>query len=391
MEGRQAMVDRGTLAAGAVVFGVVAGFSLACTRTDAAETLEGTVVHVAYFVPGDREAIPGYVDRMDRVMTEVQRFYRDGMAAAGYGARTFGLDRDERGKLKVYLVEGQKPMLEYGRNASRAVRREVRSSLAEAGLDVDGQTLVIFELLLDWRGEKAVEVGPYCGGGNHLRGTAWVFDDRLLDPRQLGSKEPGGYYHRPCSIGEFNSHYIGGVAHELGHAFGLPHACQRTADRERGTALMGAGNHTYGQELRGEGKGTFLTDASAMMLAETRAFAGDLENARTRPQCEVNDLEAAFENGELIIAGEVATSPAASGIAAYNDPENRRGDYDAVAWTSSVDTQGRFRLAIGELRPGAYQLRLLVCHAGGAKSRFSYDYEVDAEGRPDVGAFGSSH
>jgi len=391
MEGRQAMVDRGKLAARVVVFGVLASSWLVCTRTNAADVPERAVVHVAYFVPDDREVIPGYVDRLDRVMTEVQRFYGDGMASAGYGAKTFSLDRDEQGQLKVYLVKGQKPMIEYGRNASRAVRREVRSSLAEAGLDVNGETLVIFEVLLDWRGEKAVEVGPYCGGGSHLSGTAWVFDDRLLDPRQLGSKEPGGYYHRPCSIGEFNSHYIGGVAHELGHAFGLPHACQRRADRERGTALMGAGNHTYGQELRREGKGTFLTDASAMMLAETRSFAGDLENARKRPRCEVTDLKAAFESGTLTITGELAAAPPAFGIAAYNDPQHRSGDYDAVAWTSKVGSQGRFRLEIGELRPGPFQLRLLVCHEGGAKSRFSYDYEVDAEGRPDVDAFGSSH
>lgn len=235
MEERQAMVDRGKLAVRAVVFGVVASSWLVCTRTDAADAPEGAIVHVAYFVPGDREAIPGYVDRLERVMMEVQRFYRDGMASAGYGPKTFALDRDQQGSLKVHLVEGRQPMRDYGRNASGAVRREVHGALAKRGLDVNGETLVIFELLLEWRGEKAVEVGPYCGGGNHLSGTAWVYDDRLLDPRQLGSKEPGGYYHRPCSIGEFNSHYIGGVAHELGHAFGLPHACQRKADRERGT------------------------------------------------------------------------------------------------------------------------------------------------------------
>jgi len=385
------MIDQGGRTARGTILVVVAGFALACPCADAADALEGAVVHVAYFVPGDREPIPGYVDRMDRVMREVQRFYRDGMASAGYGAGTFRLDRDEQGRLKVGLVRGRQPMSDYGRNDAGALRREVRHALAEAGLDVDGETLVIFEVLLDWRGEKAVEIGPYCGGGNHLSGTAWVYDDGMLDPRRLGSTDPGGYYHRPCSVGEFNSHYIGGVAHELGHAFGLPHACQRKTDRERGTALMGAGNHTYGQELRREGKGTFLTDTSAMMLSQTRAFAGDLENARNRPRSKLTDLEAAFDGDVLTLEGALSAAPLAFGIAAYNDPQDRPGDYDAVGWTAKVDGEGKFKLQIGELRPGTYQLRLRACHEGGTKSLLSFDYEVDRHGKPDVDLFGSSH
>ena len=103
-----------------------------------------------------------------------------------------------------------------------------------------------------------------------------------MDPRLLSFKESRGYYHRPCSLGEFNSHYIGGVTHELGHAFGLPHACQRHDDLQRGIALMGAGNHPYGNEHRGEGRGTCLTEASAMLLAYSRPFAGNVKGARQR-------------------------------------------------------------------------------------------------------------
>ncbi len=132
---------------------------------------------------------------------------------------------------------------------SGKVRKEVKDALARQDIDVDCQTSLIFQVLLAWEGNKATEIGPYVGGGNHLAGTAWVYDDSHLDPRLLGSKAPGGYYGGPCSLGAFNSHYIGGVAHELGHAFGLPHDCQRKAETAtRGSSLMGGGNHTYGQE-----------------------------------------------------------------------------------------------------------------------------------------------
>ena len=348
---------------------------------------QGGVVRVAYFVPSDREPIAGYVERFDRVLTEVQRFYRDGLAAAGYGPLTFGLDRDDAGALRVHLVRGRQPMLAYGRNASGAVRREVKAALAKAGVDIDRETVVIFELLLAWEGGKATEIGPYCGGGNHRTGTAWVYDDALLDPRKLGSKQFGGYYHRPCSVGQFNTHYIGGVAHEMGHGFGLPHVCERKADRSRGKALMGGGNHTYGQERRGEGPGTFLSAASAMLLSRTRPFAGDLPGARTAPTCRFEELDATFDAGVLTLTGRLAAAPPAHGIAAYDDWAKVRADYEAVGWTCKVDGDGRFRLAVGELRPGASQLRLLVCHANGARSRFAFDYTASPDGKPDLDPF----
>src|SRR5438445_701049 len=70
---------------------------------------------VAYFVPSDRLAIPGYVERLDGVLTEVQRFYREGMKAAGYGSLTFDLARDKEGKLEVHTIQGKHPMHDYGR------------------------------------------------------------------------------------------------------------------------------------------------------------------------------------------------------------------------------------------------------------------------------------
>ena len=44
------------------------------------------VLHVAYFVPNDREPEPDSIVRLDRVLADVQRFYREGMRQ--YGLRT---------------------------------------------------------------------------------------------------------------------------------------------------------------------------------------------------------------------------------------------------------------------------------------------------------------
>ncbi len=358
-----------------------------CQATFAAEPPQPPPVRLACFIPKDRELIPGHVERIDRVMSEVQRFYREGMAANGYGPLTFALDRERDGRLRVLEVRGREPMSGYGRDDADKVRSEVKAAFAAKGVDIDKETVVIFELLLAWEGKVARELGPYVGGGDHLAGTAWVYDDALLDPRQLGSKEPGGYYGRPCSIGEFNSHYIGGVAHELGHAFGLPHACEREVDRDRGHALMGGGNHTYGEELRGEGRGSFLSAASAMLLARSRPFAGNLPGAREQGRSELLEFSAAFAQGKLRFTGRLKAYPPAFGIAAYNDLESIPANYDAVAWTCPVNASGAFQLEVGELRPGDSQLRLIVCHTNGGTSQFAYDYKVDDRRQVDPAVF----
>lgn len=340
---------------------------------------------IAYFVTIDRVPIPGYVDRLDGIMTEVQRFYRDGMQAAGYGPLTFALPRDTAGKLDVRLVAGKHEMSAYGRNDSDKVRREVEGALAAKGISMGQRTLVIFQTLLKWDGSTAVEVGPYVGGGSHLAGTAWVYDDALLDPRRLSSKEPGGFYGRPCSIGEFNSHYIGGVAHELGHALGLPHVAGPRSEPRH--SLMGDGNHTYGEELRKEGSGSYLHPASAMLLARCRPFVGALEGAESVSRAELAQIEASFNDGQIILAGKLEAEPAAFGIVAYNDFVPIPDDYDAKGWICSVDSSGRFRVAVRELRSGPYELRLQVCHTNGATSGFAYRYEVSSSGVPNLSAF----
>jgi len=368
-----------------VIVLAVLGSASSRAAEQVASDLARPKLHVAYFVPTDRTPEPDRVARLDRVMTEVQRFYREGMKQNGFGPMTFELDRDAKGALKLYEVRGAEPMRSYGRDDSEKVRREVKAALAKEGLNLDFETIVIFELLLEWKGDKATEVGPYVGGGNAHGGTAWVFDDAKLDPVLLASKEPGGCYGGPCSIGQFNTHYIGGVSHELGHALGLPHDKERDSERpSKGNSLMGSGNHTYGEQLRGEGPGTFLTAASALPLSVHPLFTGK-RKMPTKVTCEIYDLTAAPDKGKLTLAGRLQGGPKIIGVVAYNDAQDIRDDYDATGWISRVDGEGRFGFVIEDLRPVGYDLRLSAISESGDERQFAYRYTVDSDNRPDVG------
>ena len=363
---------------------VVLGFSMVNAQ-------EVPPIKVISFVPADMQPFENREERLGRVMTHVQEFYRKGMETQGFGQKTFALEWTDPGKLRIYTVKGSKNQADYGRNDSSAVRNEVRAAMqAQYNIDINNEHVIIFQSLLAWKDNVATELGPYVGGGSALSGTAWVYDDPLLDAAKLSSTEPGGYYHRPVSIGQFNTHYIGGVAHELGHAFGLPHD-KETDEQQKtlGTSLMGSGNHTYGNELRNQGLGTFLSGASALQLSTVRAFVGNLSGSRDRAVWRVENIEATHKDGKATFTGHFMAMPPIIGIIAFNDDMNIQGDYDAKAWVVKTGASGRFSIEIGEFVETNYQLRLVAVHQGGQKSRSNFTYSVSATG-PDLSLFDSS-
>ena len=338
----------------------------------------------------DRPFPAGQRERLDRILTSIERFFAAEMTRHGFGPRTIRPERDRDGRLVVHEITGRSAWTDYGKRDGQRIREECRGPLRAAGIDIDRETVMIFTNLAEWDPVAGTfeHRSPYYAGGDARSGTAWQCDSAELDTTNLSARAPtirdGEYGNIP--LGRHVSIFIGGMAHELGHALGLPHCRARDDEAPRGTALMGAGNQTWGEELRGEGPGTFLTLAHALRLASHPQFSGSAKGLHEPAAATFMDLAVTRgdEGRSFLVTGRIAGAPPVYAVIGYLDPAGG-GDYDARTVTAVPDADGKFALPCTALVPGrAAGLRLVACHANGATTSLEQPYTVAADGSVDV-------
>jgi hypothetical protein len=348
------------------------------------------VLHVIAWRCRDRDFPHNYRDRLQRIMLHIQNFYQKEMIRHGLGGRSFNLDVQPSGKMVIHEVVGHDNWRDYRKSDGKKIRDECAPILREKGIRIDQETIMIFTNLAEWDSKKKTfsHKSPYYAGGDWRKGVAWQLDSEELDVRNLSRKTPritDGEYGR-ISLGKHNSIFIGGMAHELGHALGLPHCRGSSDETQFGTALMGSGNRTYGDEIRNEGFGSFLSRAHALRLAAHPQFSNSLEGFGHEGQAAFSDLKVVPIDGQKAfrVTGCVKGWPPVYALVGYQDPTGHQ-DYDARAVTAAPDQHGVFTVVCDDLVAGkAASLRIVSCHANGATTSIQFPYAVGSDGTVDI-------
>jgi hypothetical protein len=320
---------------------------------------------------------------------------------------TFNLDRNAQSQWNLVLVKGTLPESAFtsweGRagtgsaEAGAKVQDECKAALEAAGISYDSQTVLIFCNLAEWDAQAGTfrHHSPYFGGANQTSGICFAVDSSILNVADVAKKFPSldDQEYGKMSLGAFNSMFIGGIAHELGHAFSLPHCGARWDQSPLGTSIMGDGNRTYREERRGEGTGSFLAMASAMKLAARPLFTRCDLDAAMEPQLQTNFFRLstnvsapnlAGRRAALRVEGTVRGNPPIYGVIAYFNSVGDDGYFSPTA-TTVPDSNGNFALEVSDLAPTANgHLRIEYCHANGAVSEAQAPFGVTRGGVVDI-------
>jgi hypothetical protein len=371
-------------------------------------------LRVVYFVPQDGNPLPYYAERLDRIMNDISDFYRDGLRR--FGIETSGLPLERKdGRLVVHLVQGQLPAAKYNYETGDVTAAEIRDALKDT-MDIEREHLMVFYALCRKESDgRYVFSAPYYGGGSERGGLCHAADCELLDPLLLTQTNQRmvfteHYYPRAeTTVARFNTMYLGGTAHELGHALGLPHDDGSAFEQLFGVSLMSGGNLTYRQDLWGGGAPAFLSRASALQLASSPLFTGSDRGRWDAADSSFKSLKFSATNGILRIQGVVTGAIPPYAVIAYLWPDSDKIDDHWSRTFPCVLKDGAFTLDVDGLRPGEWRvhkdgsanldmdglrpeswdhwhLKLARLHVNGASFAQEFHLRYDASSAPDAAA-----
>lgn len=185
-----------------------------------------------------------YAAKLDTAAKLMQTFTAEQLNVLGYGRKTFNLELDEDGRVRVRVVRGPQPASYYYGIPDGQLYDEISSCVEQQVPSALARNVVLIAFTRYDAADKRVKAHTALGGGNlALFGGSAMFSwpSSLQDVQRAFADETRVDASRSHDDSAGRSTYwglasttLGAALHEMGHCFGLPHSPDRFDIMSRG-------------------------------------------------------------------------------------------------------------------------------------------------------------
>lgn len=348
------------------------------------------VIKVVYFYPADKTPLPGWQERLPRTLADVSDFYRESFER--YHLKSKGLPFEKaNGVIVLHTIRGDSASRSYNTNHGSRIQLEIqRKSNGAINFSTD-HVLIISGLCETLDDGSYLFHAPYHGTGSTKNGVCMVADCALLDTKLLRDTVHKMTFtemavsRKTCTVAEFNSWYIGGIAHEMGHIFGLPHDFGGPNEFDaKHTSLMGEfGSRHFRDYLWNGEKSAEFSTASMLQLMSHPIFSGKTWTYPTNLTYNFQYLGAEIKAGHLLVHVNYDSNADPYGIVALWHSVNQT-EYLNRSYSQLPQKKGGIDFDLSEQTPGNYVLRLIFLYPNSLTREQSRLVEIDSTGSVEL-------
>jgi len=344
------------------------------------------IVKVVYFHANNQEPLPNWRERLTRTLDDVSKFYQEELDK--YDIKNEGIPFEKnKGKYVFHVIKGSFQSKVYTKNSGVKIQNEIYNKTNKQ-IDFSKDHVLIINGLCDRKPNGTyVFHSPYHGTGSPVRGVCHAADCELLDSKLLTDTTQKMAFsemavdYKKCSVAEFNSWYIGGIAHEMGHMFGLPHDFGNPSELDSASiSLMGQyGSRHFRDYLWGGKESSFFSAASILQLMSQPVFTQLNKPSSETVKFNISKLGFSRNSSGLVLKMDIKTDVLPYGVVVLVRPIFS-SEYFNRSFSKVITTGDSLNVEIGLLANGNYALRILYLFPNGVVADYNKGFSVDING-----------